>query len=333
MKNLIVTKLLIMKIMENILESSSTHKLEFNGKGKDFFGVMIVNWLLTIITLGLYHPWAKARKLQFLYGATSLKGDPFSFHGTGKEMFKGFIKAILIFFVLFSVIALFSFLKFPTVGLLLFYLFFLAIIPLAIHGSYRYRMSRTSWRGIRFGYRGEKKEFSINFYKWIFFTIITFGIYGSWMSMNLRKYLLGNVRFGNVEFDYDGDGGDYLLLNLKGYFLSIFTLGIYLFWWQKDLFEYYINNLSLNKDGKEIALNSTVTGGGFFKLGVTNLLIIIFTLGLGYAWVVTRTLEFIFNNIELEGNIDFDSIHQTEENFKDATGEDISDFLNLDFVM
>ena len=145
--------------------------------------------------------------------------------------------------------------------------------------------------------------------------------------------MLGNVRFGNIEFDYDGDGGDYFVLNLKGYFLTIFTLGIYLFWWQKDLFEYYIDNLSLNKDVKEIALNSTVTGGGFFKLGIVNLLIIIFTLGLGYAWVVTRTLQYIFNNIELEGNIDLDSIQQTEENFKDATGEDISDFLDLDFVM
>lgn len=319
--------------MENTLESRSTHKLEFKGNGKDFFGVVIVNWFLTIITLGIYYPWAKAKQLQFLYGATSLKGDSFSFHGTGKEMFKGFIKAIFIFLVLYGLLFLFLYLKFPLVGLLLFYLGFLAILPLAIHGSYRYRMSRTSWRGIRFGYRGEKKELATNFFKWIFLTVITFGIYGSWMSINLRKYLLGNVRFGNIEFDYDGDGGDYFVLNLKGYFLTIFTLGIYLFWWQKDLFEYYIDNLSLNKDGKEIALNSTVTGGGFFKLGIVNLLIIIFTLGLGYAWVVTRTLQYIFNNIELEGNIDLDSIQQTEENFKDATGEDISDFLDLDFVM
>jgi uncharacterized membrane protein YjgN (DUF898 family) len=319
--------------MENTLESRATHKLEFNGSGKDFFGVVIVNWLLTVITLGIYYPWAKARQLQFLYGATSLKGDSFSFHGTGKEMFKGFIKAIFIFLALYGLLFLFIYLKFPLVGLLLFYVGFLAILPLAIHGSYRYRMSRTSWRGIRFGYRGDQKELSLNFFKWIFFTIFTLGIYGSWMSINLRKYLLGNVRFGNIEFDYDGDGGDYFLLNLKGYFLSIFTLGIYIFWWQKDLFEYYINNLTLNKDGKQIVLNSTVTGGGFLQLGITNLLLIIFTLGLGYAWVVTRTMKYLFANIELEGNIDLDSIQQTEENFKDATGEDVSDFLDMDFVM
>ena len=153
------------------------------------------------------------------------------------------------------------------------------------------------------------------------------------MSINLRKYLIGNVRFGDAEFDYQGDGADYFILNLKGYFLTIFTLGIYFFWWQKDLFEYYIDNLSINKENKEIRLNSTVTGGGFFKLAIVNLAIIVFTLGLGYAWAVTRTLNYIFNNIQLDGNIDLDALNQTEENYKDATGEDLSDFLDLDFVM
>jgi uncharacterized membrane protein YjgN (DUF898 family) len=173
----------------------------------------------------------------------------------------------------------------------------------------------------------------VNFLKWLFLTIITFGIYGSWMSINVRKYVLSNIRFGDVEFEYNGDGADYFVLNLKGYFLTIFTLGIYLFWWQKDLFEYYIDNLTLNKDGKEINLNSTVTGGGFLKLGIVNLLLVIFTLGLGYAWAVSRTLKYLFDNIELEGSIDLGTINQTEEDFKDATGEDISDFLDLDFVM
>lgn len=153
------------------------------------------------------------------------------------------------------------------------------------------------------------------------------------MSINMRNYILGNIRFGDVEFNSDGDGGDYFMLNLKGYFLTIFTLGIYAFWWQKELFEYYINNLSMSKGDKEIALNSTVTGGGFFKLAIVNLLIIIGTLGIGYAWVVTRTMSYIFENIEMEGNIDLNLLLQTEENYKDATGEDVGDFLDMDFVM
>jgi uncharacterized membrane protein YjgN (DUF898 family) len=319
--------------MEETLKPPTNYQLEFNGKGSEFFSVIIVNWLLTILTLGFYYPWAKARKLQFLYGETSLNGDSFSFHGTGKEMFKGFIKALLLIGILYGLFFLFIYLKSPLIGLGILYLGILALLPFAIHGSYRYRMSRTSWRGIRFGYRGDRKEFSMNFFKWLLYTICTFGIYSSWMSINMRNYILGNIRFGDVEFNSDGDGGDYFMLNLKGYFLSIFTLGIYLFWWQKDLFEYYINNLSMSKDDKEIALNSTVTGGGFFKLAIVNILIIIGTFGIGYAWVVTRTMKYIFENIEMEGNIDLNLLSQTEDNYKDATGEDIGDFLDMDFVM
>jgi uncharacterized membrane protein YjgN (DUF898 family) len=40
----------------------------------------------------------------------------------------------------------------------------------------------------------------------------------------------------------------------------------------------------------------------------------IITLGLGYAWVVTRTMKFIFDHIELDGTIDLNTLQQTEEN-------------------
>ncbi|WP_418264503.1 YjgN family protein [Flavobacterium faecale] len=320
--------------MENKLYERKEYTLNFNGKGSDFFGIVMVNWLLTILTLGLYYPWAKAKKLQYLYSSTSLNEDYFAFHGTGKEMFKGFIKAIGVFIllgiVIYIITDLFSLLF---LGPLLFYVFLIALLPIAIHGSYRYRTSRSSWRGIRFGYRGDRKEFTFLFFKWIFFTIITLGIYGPWMAMNMRNYLLGNVRFGDVEFEYDGDGSEYFMLNLKGYFLTLFTLGIYLFWWQKDLFEYYVNNLSLKKGNEKIYFSSTATGGSFFGIIATNILILIFTLGLGYAWVATRTMKFIFANIEAEGDIDLNALVQTEENYKDATGEDLSDFLNLDTIM
>nr|WP_314838141.1 DUF898 family protein [uncultured Flavobacterium sp.] len=319
--------------MEEILPKKMEYKLDFKGEGKAFFGIVIVNWLLTIVTLGIYYPWAKAKTLQFMFGQTTLNDDAFAFHGTGKEMFKGFIKVIIIFAILFGILSLFIYLDLPSVGLISFYLIVIAIMPLAIHGSYKYRMSRTSWRGVRFGYRGDRNEFVKLFFKWIFYTVITLGIYGSWFKMNLRSYVLSNIRFGDAEMNYDGDGGDYLLMNIKGYLLSVITLGIYSFWWQKDIFEYYVNNLSLHKDDKRIEFTSTATGADFIGLIIINLLMIIFTLGLGYAWVVTRTMKFIFDHIELDGTIDLNTLQQTEENFKDATGDDISDFLDIDFIV
>ena len=159
------------------------------------------------------------------------------------------------------------------------------------------------------------------------------GIYGAWFAVDLRNYVLRNVRMGGLEFDWQANGLDYLILNIKGYFLTIFTLGIYVFWWQKDLFEYYVNNLSLYQDNKEVRFTSIATGSEFFGLMIVNFLILIFTFGLGFPWVVTRTLEFIFERIHIEGNIDFTSVKQTEEEFHDATGEDMADFFDLDLVI
>ncbi|WP_291125633.1 YjgN family protein [Flavobacterium sp. UBA6031] len=318
--------------MENEISEPKNFKLGFDGKGGALFGIIIVNWLLTVITLGFYYPWAKAKQLKFMYGATTLNGDRFAFTGTGKEMFKGYIKALVIFGVIYGVLILSIYFDYLYAGLIFFYFTFLAILPVIIHGSYRYRMSRTSWRGIRFGYRGDRTELFINYFKWFFFTIITLGIYGSWMEMKLRKYLIGNIRLGDIEFRYDGKGLEYFLLGLKGLVLTILTLGIYSFWFYKQLFAYYIDNMSLYKNGKKINFKSTLTAGNIFSLVVVNYLLLIFTLGLGYAWVMTRSMNIIFSNIEMEGDIDPDTIIQTEADYNDATGEDMSDFLNIDLV-
>jgi len=315
-------------------ENQAAYSIQFHGQGAEYFGISIVNLLLTVITLGLYYPWAKARQLQYLYGATEFNESRFVFSGTGKEMFAGFIKAILIFAVLFAILGVCIFLELPLAGILLFYLGLFCLIPLAIHGSYKYRMSRTSWRGIRMGYRGDREELIKVFFSGLFLTLVTLGIYGAWFTMNLRNYVLNKVRFGTLHFKYQGLGADYFILNLKGYFLTIITLGIYFFWWQKDLFNYYINNLSLeNEKGDTISLRSKATGGSFFLLALGNLFILIFTLGLGYAWVVTRTLRFIFGKIELSGNLELENILQSEPAFTDATGEDISDLLDFGFVI
>jgi uncharacterized membrane protein YjgN (DUF898 family) len=123
------------------------------------------------------------------------------------------------------------------------------------------------------------------------------------------------------------------MLNLKGYFLSLISLGIYSFWWQKDLFEFFVNNLRLEQDEDAVFFRSTATGGGFAVLTIVNILILIFTLGLGYAWVVTRTMEFVMNNIEASGYYSFESLQQAQEDYSDATADDLADILDFGFVI
>ncbi len=318
--------------METNPSSQQPYKLDFHGKGSDFFSIIIVNWLLTVITLGFYYPWAKAKQLRYLYSATSFHNDRFQFSGTGKEMFIGYIKTILIMIILATLYGLTAVLINPIAGIVVLYLLLFMLIPLMIHGSFRYRMSRTSWRGIRFGYRGNKWDFFGMYLKWIFLTLITLGFYAAWMDINYRRYVIGNIKAGDASFQYKGNGLDYFLLNLKGYLLSVITLGIYSFWWQKDLFAYLYDNLSVRREETELRFKSAATGGGFFKLSIVNILILIFTLGLGYAWVVVRTMKFTTDNILTEGDLDADKLNQTQENYTNALGDEMTDFFDIDLT-
>ncbi len=319
------------------MEQNNTMKrrLTFYGEGSKLFGITIVNAILTVITLGLYYPWAKVAKLHYLYHETELEGSRFEFHGQGKEVFKGFIKAIAIVVGLYSIvwIAQLTFSMALVMGAtLLLYSALAFLVPIAIHGSARYRLSRTSWRGIHFGYRGDRKELVILFLKGVLYSIFTLGIYTSWLTINIRKYVIGHIRFGSIAFSYKGDGGDYFWLNFKNYFLSIITFGIYFPWYIKELTNYYIDNIRIDQDGKKIKLRSTITGGGYFKLFFVNALIVVFTLGFGMPWAVIRTIRYVFSNIEIIGDLDVDAIQQTEEDYKNATGDDIADMLDLDLI-
>jgi uncharacterized membrane protein YjgN (DUF898 family) len=307
--------------------------LRYLGNGFELFKIQLVNLLLQIVTLGLYYPWAKANTLNYVYSHTTLQDHPFTFTGTGKEMFRGYIKLLILLGILFAVFFVLANSDHAGWGLFLIYLSIFILIPFALHGSYRYRMAKTMWRGIRFGYTGDRGELATIFFGGIFLTLITLGFYGPWFYMKLRRYLLGHVRMGDANFSYSGTGGDFFVMNLAGYILTIFTLGIYFFWWQRDVFRFFVNNLRLHRNDQMVQFESTATAGGFFSLIAGNFFIILFTLGIGIPWVITRSLKFVANNIQMTGNISLDELEQQQEDFSDASGEDLSDFFDFGFII
>ncbi len=317
------------------MEITST-KIKFYGDGAKYFGILIVNLLLTIVTFGLYYPWARAKNLQYLYGETEFAGSRFAFHGTGREMFKGFIKAMLIVGVLMAIYYASILSKnqgMLIIGIIITYLGFLTLIPIAIHGGLRYRMSRTSWRGIHFGYRGNLRELFGICFKGMLLTIFTLGIYGSWFQCNLRSYLESNIRLGNVKFSFEGEGAELFWINFKGILLTIFTLGIYSFWFARNLNHFSVNHSKLEQDGNQFSFQSNLTPGDIFITGIINYFLVVFTLGLGTPWAILRQMRMVIDNVELLGAFNPDTVVQTEEAYTDATGDDMLDMLDvgLDF--
>jgi uncharacterized membrane protein YjgN (DUF898 family) len=122
--------------------------VRFNGSGSEYFRIWIVNLLLTMVTLTLYYPWAKVRRLRYFHTNTLVGGKPLDFHGDPKRMLRGYLLVGLM-VVVYSAAGHFS----PVAGLVAF-LVVAAIWPALLKASMQFRLANTSWRGLRFRFKG-----------------------------------------------------------------------------------------------------------------------------------------------------------------------------------
>ena len=122
--------------------------VKFTGSGSEYFRIWIVNLLLSIVTLSLYRPWAKVRRLRYFYANTLVDGHAFDFHGDPLKMLRGYLLtgAML---VSYSVANRFS----PVAGLVA--ICVLAVLwPALMRAALQFRLANTSWRGLRFRFSG-----------------------------------------------------------------------------------------------------------------------------------------------------------------------------------
>jgi uncharacterized membrane protein YjgN (DUF898 family) len=75
-----------------------------------------------------------------------------------------------------------------------------------------------------------------------------------------------------------------------------------------------------------------MTFGDLFKLSVGNMFLLVFTLGIATPYVEVRNLHFIMPRLEIDGTFDPDILTQTESDYRDATGEDVGDWLDIDLA-
>lgn len=316
--------------LEEPLSKPSKTKIRFTGEGAKFFGIAIVNAILTVLTLGLYYPWAKANTRKYLWNETSIKDSRLVFNGTGKEMFKGFVIAYLVLGSFYGLMIWGS--QHPDVAIyfiLAFYLVILALAPFAIFGAWRYRVSRTSWRGIFIGFDGNMNDFMKMYFKEVLFVIITFGIYAPWMQVKLTNYLFSHTQLGKNRFGFVGDGGTLFGINLLGMFLTYITLGIYFPFFYKNRVNFTIDNTYVDNGEEKKRMHSTLTGNESFKTLALNLLLIIVTFGLAFPWVLMRNMKMVLENVEIPENLDFDNLEQSENTYNSATGDEMSDILDI----
>ncbi len=117
--------------------------VEFSGAGSEYFRIWIVNLLLIMVTLGIYYPWAKVRKLKYFYNNTRIDDHPLDFHGEPKKMLRGSL-IVGVFFIAFSQASDYSVMAGVIAALV-----FLGVAPALFRASMRFRLANTSWRGMR----------------------------------------------------------------------------------------------------------------------------------------------------------------------------------------
>ncbi len=302
----------------------------FHGTAAALFELHLVNLLLTLLTLGGYHFWGKTRVRRWVLGQCEVDGDRFAWHGTGGELLRGFVVAAVLFGV-------------PLIGLslvpgldpgelaergarVLTTAIVFAFFPLASVGSRRYRLSRTSWRGIRFSFRGSAWRFLALFSGGVLLTVATLGLAYPLHQAWTHRFLVVHSYFGQRRFRFDGRAQELLGRFLLAILLTVPTLGLAWFWYAAFKHRYLWNHTSY----EAARFRCTVRGRELMNLVLGNGLLLLATLGLAWPWVRVRTARFTLSRLALDGTLDLGAIQQ-EARASSAVGDALSGFFGAEF--
>jgi uncharacterized membrane protein YjgN (DUF898 family) len=198
---------------------------EFHGSWREFAPIAFTNLLLTIVTLGVYAFWARARERRYLWSRTRFIDDRLEWTGTGLELFVGYLMAVVFFLV---PLALINFIlqgmvmqRHTGMAILTVFVLYIALfylIGVAIFRALRYRLSRTYWHGIRGGSDTQGLAYGFQ-HLWRTITgSLALGLMVPWAMTSLWNRRWREMSFGPYRFVSNADWnriiGRYLIFYL-----------------------------------------------------------------------------------------------------------------------
>ena len=185
-----------------LFSDRQTTRLSFTGDGAEYFRIWIVNLALTIVTLGVYSPWAKVRRMQYFARHTRLADASFDYHGDPIAILKGRLVALVL-VVAYTVSGAFG--PFVTLGV---FGAILAIMPWLITRSLQFRLRNTSYRGLRFGFAGRARTAYGVFLGFGLLTLATIGLAAPLWYQRIKRFQFSNARFGRSVFSMSASVAD-----------------------------------------------------------------------------------------------------------------------------
>ncbi|WP_395650393.1 YjgN family protein [Brevundimonas sp.] len=171
-----------------------------------FIGLSLKNGLLNLVTLTLWRFWGKTEVRRRVWQGIRLNGDAFEYTGRGKELFIGFLLALLVLGLPFLLIIFAIQFLGPMIAPLLIlplYIFLFWLVGFGVFTAYRYMASRTTWRGIRFRLGGSATNFGWKYLGVLLLTGITAGWYGPAGERSLAESLWRDLKFGDRKFRFN----------------------------------------------------------------------------------------------------------------------------------
>ena len=178
---------------------------------------------LTVLTLGIYRFWARTRLRRYIWSAIDAGGDSFEYTGTGLEKFLGFLIALVVLAVYLGLLQVgLSFIGFNLWGAVTLepsgprdvliqlgvtYVTGLAVLPLIFYAQYRsrrYMLSRTRWRGLRFGLDAAALGYVWRALLYFALSFVTFGLLIPLATFRLEKYMTDRMWYGDAGFEQQG---------------------------------------------------------------------------------------------------------------------------------
>jgi uncharacterized membrane protein YjgN (DUF898 family) len=198
------------------------HPFTFTGNGGEYFGIWIVNVILSIVTLGIYSAWAKVRRLQYFHRHTQVAGSSFDFHGRPIDILKG--RAI----AFGAYAAYIGLTKVSAVAALILALLLFIVIPFFVYKSLRFRLHNTSWRQVRFKFLGKVPGAYGAFFGWPIAMMVSMYTLAPLAHHQMNTYTLGNSALGTTVANFKASVGDFYKVYLKTFglfLLYIFAVG------------------------------------------------------------------------------------------------------------
>ena len=179
------------------------HRMAFYGSGGEYFRIWLVNLGLSVITLGIYSPWAKVRAQRYFHSNTELDGTAFEYHATPRSILLG--RGLLALILIAGVVLVQT--SNPLALLVLFA--GLILLPWLMASSMRFKARMVSWRGVRFAWQGSTASVYGRSLKVLLLTAITFGIYYFAGHHAFKRLLVDKLQFGDKEFKCQSTGGSF----------------------------------------------------------------------------------------------------------------------------